>query len=229
MNVTVFGDSIAKGLTLKNSRPVRLAKNAVEIIEDYYNIKIQNNSCFGQTITRLNEKGLIDNYLQSISSKDKNIVVIALGGNDSDYDWKQISNDPEKNYESKTSLGLFVHTYRNLILKLKKRKVNVYICALPAIESHMFFENYVCSLAEEDKILKFLDNDVSRIARHQEIFNNAIVALALETNTKLLDIRTPFLSSRNIHKLYCEDGLHPNEDGQQLIADTIINYFKNNN
>ena len=228
VNVTVFGDSIAKGLTLKNGRPVRLSKNAVDIVQDYFNIEINNQSCFGQTLVRLEEKKTVDDYLSKINEKQQNIAVISLGGNDSDFDWKAIAARPEKKHRCKTPLAIFVDLYKKLIKKLQSKKVRVYICALPAIESNIFFEKYVCSLADKNAVLKYLNNDVSIIARQQEIFNNAIRNIAEQTHAKFLDIRTPFLQVRNIKKLYCDDGLHPNEDGQTLIADTIINYFKNN-
>ena len=77
--------------------------------------------------------------------------------------------------------------------------------------------------------MKFLENDKSIIARQQEVFNNKLREIAQETKTTFLDIRTPFLNVKNLDKVYAEDGLHPNEIGQQLIADTIINFFENQN
>lgn len=224
--VTVFGDSIAKGLAIKDGKPAKLQKNAVDIVQNYFHINIDNQSCFGQTVRRLDEKGIIDEYLKKLTLQEKNIAVISLGGNDTDFDWKAVSSEPRKNHTCKTPLAVFVQTYKKIIKKLHNNKVEVYICALPAVESKLFFENYVCKIAKKENILEYLDNDLSKISRHQELFNNAIRELARETSAKFLDIRSPFLQVRNIKKLYSKDGLHPNEDGQALIADTIINYFK---
>ena len=229
INVTVFGDSIAKGLLLKNGRPTYLKTNAVEIVAKHFGIEIENKSTFGQTITRFSEKKFVEEYLSLLRKKERNIVVFCIGGNDSDYDWKAIDANPNKNHTCKTPLSLFCELYISAINKLKKKKVEVYICALPVVHVKSFFENYVCSLANCENIMKFLENDKSIIARQQEVFNNKLREIAQETKTTFLDIRTPFLNVKNLDKVYADDGLHPNEIGQQLIADTIINFFENQN
>ncbi|MBO5310167.1 MAG: SGNH/GDSL hydrolase family protein [Clostridia bacterium] len=229
INVTVFGDSIAKGLLLKNGRPTYLKTSAVEIVADHFGLKIDNKSTFGQTITRFTEKKLVEEYLSSLRKKDRNIVVFCIGGNDSDYDWKAIDAAPEKLHTCKTPLDKFSKLYLSAIEKLKKKKVKVYICALPVVHVKSFFQNYVCSLANCENIMKFLENDTSIIARQQEVFNNRLREIAHETKTTFLDIRTPFLNVKNLEKVYADDGLHPNEAGQKLIAETIINFFENQN
>lgn len=229
INVTVFGDSIAKGLLLKNGRPAYLKTSAVEIVAKHFDIDIDNKSTFGQTITRFTEKNLVEEYINSLNQDNRNIVVFCIGGNDSDYDWKAIDANPQRNHTCKTALDVFHKLYVLAIQKLKAQNVEVYVCALPVVHVKSFFKNYVCSLANCKNILAFLENDTSMIARQQEVFNNKLREIAQETKTTFLDIRTPFLNVKNLEKFYAEDGLHPNEQGQQLIAQTIINFFESQN
>lgn len=229
INVTVFGDSIAKGLLLKNGRPAYLKTSAVEIVAKHFDIDIDNKSTFGQTITRFTEKNLVEEYINSLNQDNRNIVVFCIGGNDSDYDWKAIDANPQGNHTCKTALDVFHKLYVLAIQKLKAQNVEVYVCALPVVHVKSFFKNYVCSLANCKNILAFLENDTSMIARQQEVFNNKLREIAQETKTTFLDIRTPFLNVKNLEKFYAEDGLHPNEQGQQLIAQTIINFFESQN
>ena len=227
INVTVFGDSIAKGLTIKNGRPTYLKTNAVEMVTKHFGVEIDNKSTFGQTITRLTEKNIIEEYLSSLRKGERNIVVFCIGGNDSDYDWKAIDAAPTANHTCKTPLNLFYNLYISAIKKLKEQKVEVYICALPVVYVKSFFENYVCRLANCENIMHFLENDTSIIARQQEVFNNKLREIAAETKSTFLDIRTPFLNEKNLEKVYTNDGLHPNEKGQKLIANAIINFLEN--
>ena len=225
INVTVFGDSIAKGLEIKKGRPASLSKNAVDLVAKHFNIDITNKSSFGQSITRLKEKGLIDEYLKKITKRNRNIVVFCIGGNDCDFDWKAIDNSPHEEHTCKTELQKFVAIYNEIIEKLQKKKVEIYICALPVVCSRAFFHKYVCGIADKKNILEFLEHDTSKISRHQEIYNNALRDICQSKKVTFLDIRTPFLQVKNIEKYYCDDGLHPNEAGQELIAETIIDYF----
>lgn len=228
IDITVFGDSIAKGLEIKKGRPTSLTENAVDIVSQHYGLDIVNRSSFGQSITRLKEKGLVDEYLKKIDKKNRNIVVFCIGGNDCDFDWRAINQNPHLEHFCKTSLEDFLTIYNEFIEKLRKKRVEVYICALPVVCSRAFFEKYVCSIAQKENILEFLEHDTSKISRHQEIYNNALREICQNKKVTFLDIRTPFLKVKNIEKFYCDDGLHPNEAGQRLIAETIIDFFDNN-
>lgn len=225
-NVTIFGDSIAKGLVLKKGRPVSLGVNAVDLVAKHFGMNINNKSAFGQTIVRLREKGLVDEYLKKLDKKQRNIVVFCIGGNDSDFWWQEVAKTPLAMHDCKTPLDTFAETYMSLITKLKKKKVQVFVCALPTICSQIFLEHYIASLADKNKVLQFFDGDISNISRHQEVYNNKLREIAAQTKCDFLDIRTPFLQAKNLVKLYDEDGIHPNEVGQRLIANTVINFFE---
>ena len=79
MNITILGDSLGKGMKIENGKPQKLKTNAVEILEKHYNIEINNNSCFGQTLKRIVEKDMINDYLSNIDTTKRNVVVFAVG------------------------------------------------------------------------------------------------------------------------------------------------------
>lgn len=222
LNVTVFGDSLSKGMELKKGKPAMLKTCAVKMLADYYNIDITNCSGFGQTITRLKEKGFVDEYIKKVDKKYRNIVVFCIGGNDSDFDWKVVGANPDFNHQCKTPLSVFKEIYTDYVKKLQRKKVEVYLCALPVVSAKKFFEGYISSLTNPDNVLKFFKGDITIITRHQEIYSNAVRDIATTTKSKFLDIRTPFLNLKDIDNYYCDDGLHPNEKGHKLIADAII-------
>ena len=49
---------------------------------------------------------------------------------------------------------------------------------------------------------------------------------ALTNNCGFVDLRTAFLMKNNLLDYLCEDGIHPNEKGQQLIAETVIGHIE---
>lgn len=78
-NITVFGDSISKGLYLKGDRINRLEINAVQLVMDKYGIDIDNKSAFGQSLQRIYNKKVIEKYLAEIDHSRHNIAVLTLG------------------------------------------------------------------------------------------------------------------------------------------------------
>ena len=71
MNVTVFGDSIGKGIFTDGGKIEVLQNNAVSLFENWRGIKIDNRSTYGQSLKRLIERGVIDRYIQSLDRTQK--------------------------------------------------------------------------------------------------------------------------------------------------------------
>ena len=92
--ITVFGDSIGKGITTDGGKIEILPTYAIKLFEDEYQVKIENNSIYGNSLKRFFERGKMDKYLSSLDKTVKNVVVLELGGNDSDFDWQNVDASP---------------------------------------------------------------------------------------------------------------------------------------
>jgi lysophospholipase L1-like esterase len=222
LNITLIGDSIAKGITTVNSKLGKVENCASKLIENYLGTKINNLSVYGQTIKRVQEKQIIENYIENLNPNDRNVVVFSIGGNDSDYNWNEVAECPLIYHESKTNEKDFVDILTKMINKLKNRGVDVWLTGLPLIHSERYFKNMISRVADSDVVLKFFRDDITNIQRHQELYNFLLYKTAIKNDCKFLDIRSIFLRKRDFLSDYCQDGVHPNEQGHQEIAKEII-------
>ena len=92
--ITAFGDSIVKGVIYENSKYKVTDGSFHRICEETLGIVIDNKAKFGSTISR-GEK-VFQRSLDLISKSDSKYVVLGFGGNDCDYNWKEISEAPFK-------------------------------------------------------------------------------------------------------------------------------------
>ncbi|MDD2445386.1 MAG: SGNH/GDSL hydrolase family protein [Clostridia bacterium] len=221
LNVTLIGDSIAKGIATKNFRLEKIKDCASILLEKFLGCKFNNISVYGQTIKRIKEKKLIKDYLSNIDKSKRNIVVFSIGGNDSDFDWKAVAENPLIKHEPKTSEDEFVNLLDILIKELKENDVEVYLTGLPPINSERYFKNVICKVADENQVLKFFNGDITNIQRHQELYNFLVYKIAIKNNCRFLDVRSYFLAKRDCHNSFCIDGVHPNELGHYEIANEI--------
>lgn len=220
--VTIFGDSIPKGIVYENNELKRLPENAVILVAKHFDIQIDNLSFYGQTLKRLNQKGTIDKYLENTKVGENNIAVISLGGNDSDYNWKVVANSPKENHLPNTPPKEFEAMLDQTIKKLQQKNIKVILTNIPPIDSKRYFENVIARQADKGKVLEFLQGDIENIYRHQELYSMIITRCATKNNCRLLDIRGEFLWDRKYLEKFCIDGVHPNEMGHEIIAKSII-------
>ena len=219
-NITLIGDSISKGLYLQKLKPVPLEQSALKIIENKYDIKINCQSCFGQTLQRACDKKVFENYLSTIDTNQNNLLILWLGGNDADFNWKEVAAAPQENHQPKTPINEFEEYLNNTLKMLTNANVKVVLLSLPPIDSERYFE-VIGQIADKEKVLQFFNNDISVIYRYQERYSRAIVQAAKNNNCSLIDIRNEFLLRRDLRSLLASDGIHPNQQGQQLIASFI--------
>lgn len=220
--ISLFGDSLALGCIFKNLVPSKLKRSAASIISSELGMEIKNYSVFGQTLKRVCDKGVLEKYLQAESGGKERIAVIELGGNDSDYCWDRVEEDPEYPHDSKTNLAQFSEMLDNKITLLKNNGVTPILINLVPIDSDNYFNNVLSKKYNGKKLLRFFKGDINIIHRHQEVFSNEIMKAATRNNCKLLDIRSKLLWHNDLRSLMHSDGIHLNEKGQDYIAKEIL-------
>jgi lysophospholipase L1-like esterase len=221
--VAVFGDSILKGIQLDPTTKKYIVKNCIDLdkIGNKHFVSIDNLSLFGCTINKGNV--MLQRRLEKTSF---DIVVLEYGGNDCDFNWKEIAEKPYDNHIPKTPLTTFVETYLKMIGLLKEKCIEPIIATLPPLEPQNFFD-WFCKDLNKENILKWLGS-VNTIYRWQERYSRAIEYIGYKTDTPVVDIRGAFLKYFKIADLLCEDGTHPNSKGQSVITEAFLKFSSKN-
>ena len=223
MKLCFFGDSIGKGIVYdkERGRYVPTENSFVRLVGEEEKIDIENFSRFGCTVTRGEQ--IVERNVPEIKSSD--YVVLEFGGNDSDYNWKKIADDPDAEHSPNTPLSVFVETYKKVIGEIKKLGKIPVILNLPPVDARKYFR-WVSNGVNGDNIMKWLGGDEIYIYRWHEMYNAAICDLSNSMKIPMIDIRSAFLVKRDYSDYLCEDGIHPNERGHKLIKDTLVDAIK---
>lgn len=220
--IYLIGDSLSKSITSKNHRYVKDNFDIVKELENNYSLEIENYSQIGQTLYRIIEKDILKKiYTEKPSNLyEKQYVVIELGGNDCDYYWEQINDDPIANHLPKTPFNSFFEQLTLITKKCRDENLCPVFLLTPPIVAERYFD-FLCTKFNKEKLLEFLYYDVTNIYRHQECYMMNILKLAKQLNVKVLDLRTEFLLKKDFNTYICEDGIHPNEKGYKFLYKLI--------
>ena len=112
----ITGDSISKGVIYDESRSkyVILEDNYVSLMQSKLKGVVRNTARFGNTLI----KG-IGNLKKDILKEKPDFVLIEYGGNDCDFHWNEIANNPEAEHNPKTDFNVFEKMLRETIELLK--------------------------------------------------------------------------------------------------------------
>lgn len=220
--VAIFGDSISKGIIYENKKLLKLKDSMVNIVAEEYGLDVVNYSKYGQTLKKLTERNAVKKFLEE-GGKKGDYAVFCIGGNDADYDWAAVAKTPLEEHLPFTPIDEFEALLSENITILQNAGVHVIITTIPPVDSQRYFKEVISKVTDGEKVLEFFDGDVTNISRSQECYNLALVKCAAKYGCPIIDLRSGFLLDRKYLRNYCEDGIHPNEQGHRFMAEEVIN------
>ena len=221
--IYVFGDSVLKGVVLDEQYGKYVVDAPLDAcaLSKLAGQELVNRSTFGATIIRA--KRVIERTLKR--KEDCGVAVLEFGGNDCNFDWAAVSNNPQADHQPATDPDEFAKIYEEIVRDLQAQGVQVVVANLPPIDSEYYLDYLVDSGLDRQSLLSFL-GDVGRISRFQELYSNISERVAQKTGALLVDLRSRFLRLQNYRDHICRDGLHPSPAGHQVIYESLVDFIR---
>ena len=222
--VILLGDSIAKGVIRDNPSvkyyisPFSFAKNCEKAMD----VQIENHAHFGSTI----QKGLLSfhRHEKKISTADE--VWLLFGGNDSNMDLSHLDDSASQiTYQPSVDLKDFQQQYSELITSIQALGAKVTLFSLPPVALRKFIKNVQQNIGTamgRCKWQQFVHRQPEKLANLHEMYNLSVFKLAYKHQVPVVDITTAFLKNGNCEPYFCDDGMHPNNQGHLLITNAIM-------
>lgn len=223
--IVVYGDSISRGVIYddEQQKHALLLENFSNLVRGHLKGVVYNAAKFGNTIV----DGLL-RLQHDVLRRKPDIVLIEFGGNDCDYCWDRIAENPAGEFQPRTECFAFSELLTGLVRTLNSLSIVPVLVSLPPLVPEKYLQ-WISHNSEQAKrnILQFIGT-ASHIYAWHERYNAAILRVAEETGTRLIDIRSAFLKADDYTKLMCFDGIHPNKEGHKVIAGKILHYIQSN-
>lgn len=222
--VVVLGDSISRGIVLRDERYAILEQGFLEQSASVLDLTVQNFSKMGCTIARGAQ--ILEQRKDAVAAAD--ITLLEYGGNDSDFFWNEIAETPDEKHFPKTGLLQFRALYTQMIRRVRELGSQPVMLSLPLMDGQRFFDytTRTMSSVERAHILSWLGGQLERIRNYHDMYNMEVYRIAIEQQVPIIDITTPFLDNQDYTQYICADGIHPSEAGHALMAERVIAYYR---
>ena len=226
--IVALGDSVIKGVILnregENSRYSLADKSIVECCAERLGIESVNLGKMGCTI----EAGerILNRFADRLAGAK--YVLLECGGNDSDYDWRAIAEAPDGQHVAKTQIEVFECVYERVINKVKELGAIPLVLSLPPMDAQQYFNFFSNGWTQDckDNVLRWLGGSTNTIMSGHELYNLATMRVAQRTGAVWVDVTSGLLKDHNFRAYLCDDGIHPNENGQRKMAEAVLSAIR---
>ncbi|MDL2206214.1 SGNH/GDSL hydrolase family protein [Eubacteriales bacterium OttesenSCG-928-N13] len=222
--ILILGDSVFKGVVFDNVRQryTLLKDGAVQMLSSLLPLPIVNRSQMGRTAP----EGLQMLQNQDPSSLKNRVVVLEFGGNDCDFNWRKVAEQPDAPHTPNTDEDAFQDALYRMIARVRDCGGRPILSTLPPLDPYRYLDWITRDGLSRENILRFLGRP-ERIYRWQEYYSSMILHVSAETLCECVPIREAFLSQVRGEDVLCEDGIHPNKAGHKIIADAALQFAGN--
>lgn len=228
--IIAFGDSVIEGVILDDARCSKdnvrymfLDNNFARQCEKRLDMEIENYGKFGGTVTA--GAGLMDRHLSEICRSK--YTILGFGGNDSDFNWQEIADNPADKHHPRTDIRTFSLAYKSLVDKVRHLGSRPLILSLAPLDAERYFRHITRGMDAygRSNVLNWLGGGTDAITNWHEMYNLQVFKLGMALNVPVIDITSAFLFKKDFSEYLCMDGIHPNEKGHRLIADAVCDHF----
>lgn len=215
-----YGDSIIRGKTWQENapKPIDTKKNFVEYCRhclDSFGIEVVNKGVNG----RISKQACLELEDEVLKLKP-NYVVLEIGGNDSNFNWKEVSDYPDKDHKPVATPTEFRDNLISILDKLEQEKITVILLTPPPLAEEKYFSLLKGYFG--DSISPHIQQK-GGIANFHKQYVDVIREVAEERELFLIDIYQEFENIPDYKvDLIGKDGLHPSEKGYKLMAQIFM-------
>lgn len=218
-----YGDSLLKATVPDEN--FRYHFHIGELTQEYQPKldQVVNRAMMGATIRK--GESLVERDLQRGLSAD--YALVGYGGNDSDFNWQAVSDDPTGEHHPNTELPEFALRLRRTVNALRGKGVQPVLMTLPPIDAERYL-SFICRRGpDRGRILGWL-GDCQMIYRYQELYSDTVAEVAAAEGVPLIGVRRAFLWDQNYCRMISADGIHLNMNGYRRLFDTISDWMSAN-
>lgn len=223
--ILIFGDSILKGVYYSGEEGRHRLYRERSAVLRRGGLDVKNCSVMGATVTTGEEllRRKLEDALSESGDRRDTAVILEYGGNDCDYRWQEIAENPAGAFLPNTPEEAFAERYRACIDTVRAAGAEPVLCNLVPLDPDRYME-WISRDRSRDNILRWL-GDVGRLFRWQAFYSSIAEKIAAAADCPLIPVREAFLGAGRYQDLISPDGIHPTVEGHKVIDRVLLDAF----
>jgi isoamyl acetate esterase len=220
MKIVCFGDSITKGVTYIKGRLRIVKENYPSILQNLFSesaaadVTVVNKGVFND-----NSDLLVTRLDRDVLSEEPDYAIIGIGGNDCNFNWGEVAENPEKEHEATVPLDRYLDNVKNMVLRIKEGGITPVVLTLPPLDPVRYYKAISTAY---DKSISHWISICGGIEHWHGLYNRSLNNLIEELDVFKIDIRTAIKNAGDLSALISDDGIHLTREGYKEMSGAIF-------
>jgi lysophospholipase L1-like esterase len=222
MKIVCFGDSVTRGVTFVGGR-LRILKS------NYPSLLHKALSRFGQAevinkgIFNDNSDLLVQRLDEDVIHLNPDYVLVEVGGNDCNFKWSEVAKSPYEQHDPIVPFSRYLDNLRDLVLSIRDANAIPILLNLLPLDPVRYYRQL--SNIHGPEIAHWIAR-CGGIEHWHAMYNRGVSSIANALSVGLMDVRTAFKRAADLSILISDDGIHPTEQGYQVMTSAIFDEFQ---
>jgi isoamyl acetate esterase len=218
MKIICFGDSLTRGISYVKGRLRILQDNYPNVLSKMTNpfpqVEILNKGVFND-----NSDLLLQRIEKDVLPEQPDFVLINVGGNDCNFRWDEVAENPEKDHLPIVPLDRYLENVSSMVNGFREKHITPFLLTLPPLDPARYYRFIA------DKYGSSIGHWVSYVGGIEHwhgMYNRKLKQLAEDHHVKLIDVRSYIKASGDLKDLISDDGIHLTSEGYLQMSKVIF-------
>ncbi|AZB41527.1 SGNH/GDSL hydrolase family protein [Bacillus sp. FJAT-42376] len=220
MKIICFGDSLTRGVTSVKGRLRITKKNYPYYLEEClkFDSTVVNKGVFND-----HSDSLLKRLQKDVLDENPDYVIIGIGGNDCNFNWKEVVLNPEMEHQPIVPAGRFTANMKTMIEKMIMAGITPIVMTLlpldPVRYYQYLFRQYGSTIGHWISMKGGMEH-------WHGMYNERLLTLADEMHVAVADVRTALRQAGTLNELISGDGIHLTSAGYRVAGREISHLIK---
>jgi lysophospholipase L1-like esterase len=223
VKIICFGDSLTRGVSYINGRLRIIKESYPSLLQQFFSsnpsVTVINKGVFND-----NSDLLIQRLIKDVISEIPHYVIISIGGNDCNFRWDQVAQNPEKEHQAIVPIDRYQDNVKKIIRTIQESGITPILLTLPPLDPARYYKHIV---NQYDKSISHRICMVGGIEHWHSLYNRRLNHLIELLHVIKIDVRTALKKTGDCSELISDDGIHLTSEGYKQMSIVIFNELKN--
>ncbi|MBM7603829.1 lysophospholipase L1-like esterase [Metabacillus crassostreae] len=218
MKIICFGDSLTRGVSIVKGRLRILKESYPTSLQELFSSNKNDVTVVNKGVFNDNSDLLLERLEKDVIHEKPDYVIVGVGGNDCNFKWEEVANNPLKEHKAIVPLDRYLHNIKTMINQISQSGITPVISTLPPLDPVRYYKNI--SEKYSPSISHWI-SQVGGIDYWHGVYNHHLNQLAEELNIMKIDVRTGIKKAGNLVDLISDDGIHLTAEGYKALSAEI--------